>query len=180
MGFWHQSETEPTRKYRFRIMSPSDGNEGISKLTKAEEETWWMAKSISKPSWEVNTSEYTLINHKFKYPGIVSWGDINITLVDPGGIAKGFWENLGITYSVPTAIEKNREDMFAKTPKNRNGISQIILQQLASSGNVLENWTLYDAFVKSVNYGDLAYADDGLVDIQITISYDYATLTNEL
>jgi len=178
MSFWHQPETEPTRKYRFRITSPMDGGEGIPKITKPGEETWWMAKSISKPGWEVNTSEYTLINHKFKYPGIVTWGDVSITLVDPGGVAKGLWENLGITYVIPTETEKNKTDMFAKTPVNRNGISQINLQQLNSAGNVLENWTLHDAFVKSVNYGDLSYADDGLVEIQITISYDYATLTN--
>jgi len=34
------------------------------------------------PSFELNGSEYLLTNQKFKYPGIPSWNDVTINLVD--------------------------------------------------------------------------------------------------
>ena len=173
MGFWNQAEIEPSRKYRFQIQALAD-KPSIARATKAGDDIWWWAKSITKPSYEVNVSDYKLTNHKFKYPGVVSWSDISITVVDPGGVAMGMWDNLGVTYTVPT--EDQNKNSFAKMPAETGNVKQIILQQLGSNGKPLETWTLHDAFVKSVAFGDLAYADDGLVEITIGLSYDYATL----
>ena len=75
MTFWANSKLEPKRKFRFRFSTPSSAQiEGF----------WWFAKSIDKPTYSVNGGEYQLINHKFKYPGIATWEDISITVVDPG------------------------------------------------------------------------------------------------
>ena len=70
MAFWSTNNIEPTRQYRFTI---SDGV-GV----------WWWAKSIEKPSYDIDSQEHKLINHKFKYPGVIAWNDIKITIVDTG------------------------------------------------------------------------------------------------
>ena len=160
MTFWKQNRAAPVRKFRFTV----DGS-GI----------WWWVKTINKPSFEINSNEYLLVNHKFKYPGVVTWNDITITMVDPGGKAKEINQYLTKHgYSKPetntTGIQKNGFDGAG---------GNLIIQQLDSEGEIVEKWELYNSFIKSVQYGDLAYSDDDLVELQMVISYDYATLDDE-
>ena len=66
MTFWNVSgekALQPKRNYRFR-------------LTDGDQELWWWAKTVDKPSFDVSSNEYQLINHKFKYPGILTWKPI--------------------------------------------------------------------------------------------------------
>lgn len=174
MSFWTSPQIEPIRKYRFQIQTPT---------SYVFADQWWWAKSIEKPSYEFNTAEYQLTNHKFKFPGILTWNDISITIVDDnsqttsGGSqsnrAFGLMSNLSYIYRNPKAIN---DDQGAKEPSINGSITQIIINQVDAEGKTLEKWTLHDAFVKSVSFGDLAYADDELVEITLGISYDYATL----
>ena len=116
---------QPKRKFRFLVNFSNLGADSIYMVTKA-----------AKPSFELsNSTEHRILNHTFKYPGIVKWTDIDITLLD--------------------AFEPNIGSKFY---------------------NVLE-WTLKNAFLKRVKFGDLAYDDEGLVTIDIGISYDFATYT---
>tara|TARA_Y100000593_G_C4313172_1_gene339422 strand:- start:2324 stop:2926 length:603 start_codon:yes stop_codon:yes gene_type:complete len=39
-------------------------------------------KTCTKPSLEINTKDFKLLNHHFNYPGIVKWNPIRITFVD--------------------------------------------------------------------------------------------------
>jgi len=178
MTFWTEANLEPTRKFRFNINTP-----GSSLL----QDGWWWATSVDKPAYDVSVSEYQLINHKFKFPGILSWSDITIKVVDPLGntaksITSRLMKNLGVTYKPPSESATTR-NLFAKTPVQIGNqptiINQVIIEQLAASGAPIETWTLHSAFVKSVTFGDLAYADDGLVEIDIGISYDFATFKSE-
>jgi hypothetical protein len=161
MSFWKNNSTDPSRKFRFQIIGGDQ---------------WYWVKSVDKPSYEVNTNEYLLTNHKFKYPGVLTWNDITITMVDPGAIVSKI-DNYLIKsgYSTPkkdtdSGIEKNGYD-------GEGGVLQI--QQLGSTGEPIEDWHLYGAFIKSANYGSLEYSSDELVEVQMVISYDYATISAE-
>ena len=41
-------------------------------------------------------------------------------------------------------------------------------------GQVIETWTLYNAWVQDVNFGSLSYDSDELVEISVKFRYDYA------
>jgi hypothetical protein len=69
MAFWSNKDTSPARKYRFKVGTAKNIN-------------WWYANSVSLPSFEINTNEYQLINQKFKYPGVPTWNDVTISIVD--------------------------------------------------------------------------------------------------
>ena len=69
MAFWTDPSTEPLMKYRFRITMG---------------EQLWYAKSVQLPSYEITSQAFQLVNHKFKYPGLLTWNDIQITLVEAG------------------------------------------------------------------------------------------------
>lgn len=162
MAFWNTGELDPVRKFRFNLQF-----NGVGKETG----DWFWAKSVSKPSYDINSSEYQLINHKFKYPGLLTWQDITITIIDIGSKASGLMSYLStIGYNVPTesstGIQKKQEN------------SECIIKQYDGKGTVVETWTLYNAIIKTISFGDLDYGDDGFVEIQLTIMYDWANLEN--
>ena len=155
MTFWTSPDCEPIRKYRYKV------NFGAK--------FFWWAKSVTKPSYEINTNRYTVINHSLEYPGIATWSDVTLVIVDVGSQAKDFMNKLEATgYQNPS------KDVAGGIEKGIN--SDFVIEQVNSEGDTVERWTLYNHLIKSVAFGDLSYEDDGLVEITINISYDWAEL----
>jgi hypothetical protein len=77
MSFWNNPDIELKIKSRF-LVSIADG--------------FFLpnVKSVSKPSADIGTKSYKLINHEFNYPGTVKWNPISITFVDMNGNSNGF------------------------------------------------------------------------------------------
>jgi hypothetical protein len=175
MAFWTESASEPTRKYRFQIR----GGDTLESL----EEVWWWAKTIDKPKFTVNNSAYQLGNHKFNYPGIVTWDPISITIVDPDNQTEILVETLKKEYRVPTEDIDGAvmDGGFRKSAGGESlaSLNKIFIDQLFANGEPREQWVLHGAFVSGINFGSLSYSDDELVEITIDIAYDYATLESE-
>ena len=54
---------------------------------------------------------------------------------------------------------------------------QILIKQVDSEGKgFIEVWKLWNPWIKAVNFGTLDYTSDELVNIQMTIAYDWAEL----
>ena len=174
MTFWSTNNVEPTRQYRFIIGNAKD------------EYVWWWAKSCDKPSFDIESQELKLINHKFKYPGVATWNDVKITIVDVGEKAKELYtllvssgwniaarpkpEDKDIIYDLAT----DGNDGIIKEKATRS-LDEIQIRQMDSNGKLLEKWTLKNAWAKSISFGSLEYSSDELVTIDITLAYDYAT-----
>lgn len=77
MTWWHSNEVELKQKSKFIVSFA---------------ETFFLpnVKSCTKPSLDINTKEYKLLNHHFNYPGIVKWNPITITFVDFNANGKQF------------------------------------------------------------------------------------------
>ena len=163
---------EPKRKFRFKVefmgLEPS-GQGGTN--------TMWYAKSVTKPSFQISAAEHKYLNHTFYYPGSVAWQDVSMTLVDPGDpdmvtslssiiVAGG--------YSPPS----NANDM---TSMSKSGVvaalGAVNVHQLDADGHQLESWTLQNAFITELKFGDLEYGADELIELSLTLKYDWATLT---
>jgi hypothetical protein len=50
------------------------------------------------------------------------------------------------------------------------------IQQIDADGNPIETWTLQNAFVTSLDFGQLDYSLDDLVVVSMTLQYDFAEL----
>ena len=162
MAFWTQVSSSPTRNYRFLIQADGPGE---------LKGNWYWAKSISKPSYEISNNTYQIGNHNIKYPGTLTWSDVSLKMVDTGTKTKELYDNLSaMGYEVPDAnnaapgIRKNAD----------TSLSQFLILQLNDKGETIEKWTLMNAFVTSADFGSLSYDSDDLVEINITIAYDYA------
>jgi len=157
MSFWSRPDLEPLRKFRFQIQIGSS-------------DVMWWAKSVTQPSPDVSMGEYQLINHKIKFPGIVTWSDIDITMVDVGKKGKEFYKKL--TES-GYKFEGEKDGIIKEHYKGQ----VFKIEKLNALGKVIETWKLINPFIKSIKYSDLDYSSDDLVEITITVAYDSATLT---
>ena len=253
MAFWtHKStrnnELQPKLKDRFLVIMGGEITDpeatDLAFGTPFSHRIMFTVKSVDKPSVSIETKDFKLINHKFKYPGLVTWNPIKITMVDMAGQPfflegvrydhgipprpegsntsyldsrikwdKEFFESFGSPnfentgaalafllrgagydtphYSPPTGASKNTtisKEMF------QNMMQNLTIQQLAftpspaqalgpdevvSSGKItaVEQWTLKNPVIKSISWGSLSYADEGLVEYDIEIDYDFAEVS---
>ena len=174
MPFWStnfgQDTTlkDPKRKFRFTVeFQGIDAAQGGALL--------WYAKTAAKPSFAIGEVEHAYLNHKFYYPGSVSWNTITIGMVDPVDpdvtatisdiiVASG--------YSPPTDATALGSISKAKAA---GALGTVIITQIDSDGNPLETWTLWNSFIKDVKFGDLEYGGEGdLMQTDIEIRFDWA------
>jgi len=175
MPFWNDTSTHvpsPKRNYRWLLFLG-----GIPQ---------WICKKVTKPAMSLTEAEHTYLNHKFYYPGRVEWQTIDVTLVDPvnpdavqtlddilnkSGYAPPDDQNQTLTVSKGLAV---------------GALGKVVIQQLGVNptdpGSLamkpVEEWHLYNAWIKDFKYGELDYTSDDLTEITLTLRYDYAKLNN--
>jgi len=177
MPFWseaHDSTTkDPKRKFRFQVSfdAITDPNGNGSVL--------WYAKTVSKPSFQVNTTEHKYLNHTFYYPGSVTWQDVSLSLVDPVNpdmsiTLSRILEQSG--YRLPgNAVEQAALGTISKGA-SVGALGQVSVIQLDGDGAEIERWTLWNAFITEVKFGDLEYGSDELLQLDLTLKYDWARI----
>ena len=113
-----------------------------------------------------------------KYPGVATWNDVNITIVDEKERAQKLYA--GLLSSGYSPVNLVNIDGFSKTAAKEQLVegSNFLIQQLDSEGQIIEEWVLYNPWVKSIAFSDLDYTSDELSTIDLTISYDFAIITN--
>jgi len=170
-NFWSQAATEPKRKFRWLLYFG-----GMPQF---------IAKSVTKPAFQVASSEHQFLQHKFNYPGRVTWQPITMTLVDPvdPDATQSLYNILKASgYNLPTEISGgdgmgtiSKEKMVA-APGNRIQIDQIGPD---GSDQIIESWIINNPIITSANFDTLDYGTDDILNIQVGISYDWATLNEE-
>ena len=177
MAFWStnfgESDTplkDPKRAFRFTItIDGIDSQQGGSLM--------WYAKSVTKPTFTVSETEHKYLNHTFYYPNAVTWNAIDITMVDPGGDPDASATLAGIVsaagYTPPT--KATNDDMTSMSKAKAVGaLGQVKVSQIDADGKVIESWTLWNAFIKDFQLGQLSYGDDDLTTATVEIMYDWA------
>ena len=177
-GFWADAGTEPKRRYRFLLVWGSGQGTDIPQ---------WVVKKVSKPSFQVSEITHKYLNYSFHYPGRVEWQDVSMTLVDPTTPSSTYQLVKMLTqsgYELPdrlmaAAKKQGGGDFFRTISKSEatNAVGRVMIQQYGANDVLVEEWVLNNAWLKDVKFGELAYESDEMVDIEITLKYDWATLT---
>ena len=171
--------TNPKRAFRFKITIGAFSDTAIGSDLGTNVVFW--AKTADKPSFSLGETSHNYLNHTFKFPGRVTWNDVTITMVDPGGekgVAFALTKILNESgYVVPT--DASQFQTISKT-KAVGGLGEVLCQQLDDEGNVLESWTLNNSFISDVNFGNLDYGSEELTEYSITVRYDWATYNEGL
>ena len=167
-NFWLNPTFEPKRQFRF-LIEMSLGGQSLT----------FLAKSAGRPNYSISENPHQFFNHTFYYPGRVTWNTIDVTFVDPvvpdqSAVITNMFVEGG--YTVPTT-ETNSRDSFSKQ-KYVGSVGTPKINQIDADGQIIETWTLNNAFITSIDYGQLDYSVEDLVIVSITLRYDYATFTN--
>jgi len=171
MTFWTNQKSDPKRAFKFKVTI------GSATATSLKDNISWMATQADKPKFTVSNTQHRYLNHTFNYPGRVEWDPVNITLVDPAdpdAAADTMRLLKGMGYNVPSAPGGNMGIISKEAAITAIGSIQI--QQLGTGTNdVLETWTLNNAWIEAATFSQLSYESEDLSTIELAIRYDWAT-----
>lgn len=167
--FWSDARLDPKRQYRFKVTF-GNGDTGVEE---------WLIKTVTKPSVTVSSTSHVYLTHTFNFPGKVTWDDITMTLVDGSSTTGGTTGNLirflgkaGYTY--PT--DQNKVNKTISKFKTKQAVPTIVIKQIDADGTPVETWTLHNPIITKISNGNLSYASEDLVELSLTIKYDWAEL----
>ena len=173
-NFWTNSTAQdPKRAFRFTVTMTGDG---LGML--------WYAKSVTKPKLNVSETEHDFLNHKFYYPGKTPWHPVTLKLVDPispdaAGVLLQKFVDTG--YNIPAGFASLVPNVGLSNPSKSTSVDalgEVKIDQIDSEGNPVETWTLNNAWIKDIAFGDLDYTQEALTEITMTVRYDWATFTS--
>lgn len=194
-NFWTDGRIEPKRQNRWVVQFDGIYNGNM-----------FFATKVTRPNIEVTKKEHKYLNHTFNYPGRVTWAPITLTMVDTaGGNGAADIANAGVDtmkslmqvltsagYVVPSnegslkTISKAkavdslsagaRSGGTGPTAANANGV---VITMVNAEGVTVEKWTLKNAFITKFTPSELSYEDDGIVTVDVEITYDYCIFNED-
>ena len=152
-------------KMFYKNFEPKLGNRFIMEINGIES---YIIKTASRPTFTSEVVELDHINVKRKIKGKSTWDDVNITLYDPI-VPSG-------AQQVMEWIRSSHESLTGRDGYNSFYKKDITFYLLGPVGDKIEQWTLKGAFISSANFGELDWASNDPLSIELTLSYDYAIL----
>lgn len=159
---------DPKRAYRFRVQFGTSGY-------------LWYAKKATKPTITMTETSHKYLNHTYYWPAKTEWNEIDIVLVDPvepdvtGDLISSLVQ---AGFKIPGGVNNIPEDFATPSKKGFvDGLAdggKIIIEQIDEEGLVLERWTLWHAWIKELNFGELDYESENLSEITVKLRYDWA------
>jgi hypothetical protein len=149
----------------YRNFEPKLGNRFIMEINGIES---YIIKTASRPTFTSEIVELDHINVKRKIKGKSTWDDITITLYDPI-VPSG-------AQQVMEWIRSSHESLTGRDGYAAFYKKDINFFLLGPVGDKVEQWTLKGAFITSANFGELDWASNDPLSIELTLTYDYAIL----
>lgn len=178
MPFWTNISTDPKRSFRYRFLL--GGTENGNTLQE------YTIKDVKKPTFQMEGGpQVKYIQHTFKYPGRVMWQAVTFSVVDPGAADEDASVAL-MNILADSGYSKPADDTSARTSISKAkasglaGIGSPRILEIDSEGIETTSWTLHNAFLTNVDFGNLSYDTDEVVTYQVTLEYDYATIGTKL
>jgi len=181
MPFWTSALSEPKRAHRFLLTLPRLADEDDN--FRYEQ---YLAKSVTKPAYDVSSTEHKFLGNTFYYPGTVTWQDVSAVIVNavsPDG-NKVLYDALTRSgYLKPDVQEEvffNAGQMPGTVNKAAavDTLGNVVIQELNGQGGLIGEWILQNAFITSAKFGDLSYDEDGILNIEVSFKYDWADYTS--
>lgn len=144
----------------------------------------YFVKTSGVPSLTIsNSAKHQFLGHTFKFPGSATWTDsLDIVLVDTidYNMAQKFTDYIRTAgYIYPSQWSESSTDpqFFRKTiSKAKFPFKQMRLDRIDSEGVMYEQWVLNNCFINKVAYGDHGYDKEDLINVTVSVTYDWAEL----
>ena len=128
----------------------------------------YLIKKAASPSMEAGEIVLDHINIYRKVKGKVKWGDMSLELYDPitPSGAQSVMEWVRLSHESVTGRD-GYSDFYKK---------DLTLDVLGPVGDIISEWVIKGAYVKSANFGEFDWSTDSALTIQMTIAMDYCVL----
>ena len=128
----------------------------------------YLIKAASRPSIDQGEVILDHINVERKLKGKATWNNVTCDLYDPvtPSGAQAVMEWIRLSHESVTGRD-GYSDFYKK---------DITFNTLGPVGDKVEEWTLKGAFISSATFGDMDWATEDPVQIELTLKYDYAVL----
>lgn len=175
---WGDITREPKRTNRFVLIGGGGGFAGANNII-------FTIQEVTLPKMDVGEAKVDFISHQFWYPGKVTWQDVSMTLVDamdPNTSAVIMDVIAAAGYRFP-GVEANTDrgnayvSSFSKQAFNE-ALGGIGIREIDFEGGGVGEWHLRNAWIKNVSPGDLTMAEANVLNIKLTIKYDWAEYIN--
>jgi len=177
MPFWTSALSEPRRSHRFLLSLPN-----LTSTDSSQAYEQYLAKSVTKPSFQVSEKDHKFLGNTYYYPGIVTWQTVSaviVNAVNPDG-NKVIYDALEKSGYLKPPDQLGIFDNVAQEPGTVNkaaavrALGNVFIEELNGEGGIVGTWTLQNAFITDAKFGDLTYDDDTLLNIDLTFRYDWA------
>lgn len=128
----------------------------------------YVIKKVSAPNFDAGEIILDHINVYRKLKGKIRWGDMNLELYDP---------------VTPSGSQMVMEwlRLSHESVSGRDGYSDFYKKDLTFNllgpvGDIIGEWIVKGAFIKTSNFGDYDWSADQAINIQMTIAMDYCVL----
>jgi hypothetical protein len=150
---------QPKRKNNWYVQLETPGQKTINTVA---------IKSTGLPGGSFTEVTIDYMNSKYYFPGKWEWNTIQMTMRDFVGesTAQAIYDWHRHIFNPETGAQNMGGDV-------KRSIS---LNMTDPRGNVIETWELVGAWPQAVEWGDVAYDDDGEREITVTWRYDFPSL----
>ena len=152
-------------KIFYKNFEPKLSNRFIMEINGIES---YIVKTANRPTFTSEVVELDHINVKRKIKGKSTWDDITISLYDPI-VPSG-------AQQVMEWVRSSHESLTGRDGYAAFYKKDINFFLLGPVGDKIEQWTLKGAFITSANFGELDWASNDPLSIELTLTYDYAIL----
>lgn len=185
MTFWSNSNFEPKRTFKWKVSVLAMADDITSPVPS------WYATKVTKPVLTIEEAEHRYLNKSFYFPGHVKWETVNVTLIDDVGgtivdaVTKAFQRsnydpisnpgtpvNMGPAGSVGSLKTIKKGSIV---DSSSSSTARVVIEQLDSEGNVIEQISLHNAWIKSFKPAELTYENEDLSTYEVELRYDWAT-----
>ena len=128
----------------------------------------FMIKKVKAPSFDDTEIELDHINTYRKIRGKREWKDIELTLYDPitPSAAQAVMDWARLSYESVTG-RAGYSDFYKK---------DLTINILGPVGDIVSEWIIKGAFIKSMSQGDFDWSADGAIELTLTLGLDFAIL----
>ena len=128
----------------------------------------YVIKAANRPQIQFEEVELRHMNVSRYVAGKGTWQPLEITMYDPivPSAAQAVMEWVRLSHESVTGRD-GYADFYKK---------DVVFNSLGPVGDKVEEWTLKGAFISSATFGDMDWATEDPVQIELTLKYDYAIL----
>jgi len=158
----------PKLQYRFRVTFTNLGTATGLLVTQN-------VISATRPSVDHEDVTIDTYNSKIRLAGKHMWQDITVVLRDDTNnhviLAIRDQMNKQVNHATQESANAGSDYKFSMKIETLDG------SQAGGNAPVIDSWELEGCFLPSTTFGDLNYATSDVVQVQMTVRYDHATLT---